>query len=230
MKSLRPPQGKWARPREERGREGRGEDVGGSWGLCPPLALPLTSLLSEPHQAPLPPWAFADPHTHRSPPSGPCALRAADGQCISAAGGRRWRGRARARRSQRPRPLGTKGCLPLPTLPTGSGPGPHVQAHTAPAEHLDGPTHPGAADLLPVQRGALRPAPGLLQGTGPPHGAGRQAWQCSGSADDAVWHACRFPYLFVPKLRSPCWCQGSTTRWRPLWKVSATRASLTSSR
>lgn len=151
MKSLRPPQGKWARPREERGREGRGEDVGGSWGLCPPLALPLTSLLSEPHQAPLPPWAFADPHTHRSPPSGPCALRAADGQCISAAGGRRWRGRARARRSQRPRPLGTKGCLPLPTLPTGSGPGPHVQAHTAPAEHLDGPTHPGAADLLPVR-------------------------------------------------------------------------------
>lgn len=165
MKSLRPPQGKWARPREERGREGRGEDVGGSWGLCPPLALPLTSLLREPHQAPLPPWAFADPHTHRSQPSGPCALRAADGQCISAAGGGRWRGRARARRSQRPRPLGTKGCLPLPTLPTGSGPGPHVQAHTAPAEHLDGPTHPGAADLLPVRRGALRPAPGLLQGT-----------------------------------------------------------------
>lgn len=71
MKSLRSPQGKWARPREERGREGRGEDVGGSWGLCPPLALPLTSLLSEPYQAPLPPWAFADPHTHRSPPSGP---------------------------------------------------------------------------------------------------------------------------------------------------------------
>lgn len=124
MKSLRPPQGKWARPREERGREGRGEDVGGSWGLCPPLALPLTSLLSEPHQAPLPPWAFADPHTHRSQPSGPCALRAADGQCISAAGGRRWRGRARARRSQRPRPLGTKGCLPCPPSPQVQGLGP----------------------------------------------------------------------------------------------------------
>ncbi|KAF6104506.1 hypothetical protein HJG60_011418 [Phyllostomus discolor] len=46
----------------------------------------------------------------------------------------------------------------------GPGPGPHLQAHTAPAEHLDSPPHPGAAGLLPVRGGALRPAPGLLQG------------------------------------------------------------------
>ncbi|XP_026946565.1 BBSome complex member BBS1 isoform X10 [Sagmatias obliquidens] len=42
-----------------------------------------------------------------------------------------------------------------------------LREREAGTEHLNSPTHPGAAGLLPVQRGALCSAPGLLQGTGP---------------------------------------------------------------
>ncbi|XP_049569808.1 Bardet-Biedl syndrome 1 protein isoform X7 [Orcinus orca] len=70
---------------------------------------------------------------------------------------------------------------PLPAAPPGRPclcAGPRVQpeprvcdgagaAQAARCEHLNSPTHPGAAGLLPVQRGALCSAPGLLQGTGP---------------------------------------------------------------
>ncbi|XP_049569810.1 Bardet-Biedl syndrome 1 protein isoform X10 [Orcinus orca] len=67
---------------------------------------------------------------------------------------------------------------PLPAAPPGRPclcAGPRVQpeprvcdgagaAQAARCEHLNSPTHPGAAGLLPVQRGALCSAPGLLQG------------------------------------------------------------------